>query len=153
MKTLTKEHKNNIRKAMLGHYVSRETKNKIGQGQKWRTGDKNSNWKGGKNKIKSGYIIITLPPDSPFIQMSNRGSIPEHRLVMAKHLGRCLKSWEVVHHINRVRDDNRIENLIFLDGREHSGYHRQTILLLKRIKELEKENRILKCRLSHLCQI
>jgi len=97
-------------------------------------GENHPAWKGGR-RISSGYIFIRLSPDDFFCPMANeQRCVMEHRLVMAKHLGRNLHSWEIVHHINHIRDDNRIENLqLVTDDR-----HKQITILEKRIAYLEK---------------
>jgi hypothetical protein len=64
-----------------------------------------------------GYVVRRTNKDHPMARAvgGRKGFYSygclEHRLVMAEHLGRPLESWEDVHHINGVRDDNRIENL------------------------------------------
>lgn len=58
----------------------------------------------------SGYIILTLRPSDPMFDVLPY-QISEHRYVMALHLGRPLLRHETVHHINGVRDDNRLVNL------------------------------------------
>lgn len=71
----------------------------------------NGRWKGGRILDKHGYVQVKRP-GHPYAD--NRGYVREHRLVMEEYLGRYLLPGEVVHHINEVKDDNRIENLVLV---------------------------------------
>lgn len=87
----------------------------------------NPRYKGGKYKNKSGYILILNPDrfkESEILRMDkpkNAGYILEHRYLIEKHLGRKLTKNESVHHINGIKDDNRLENLIIVINKMHFG--------------------------------
>ena len=87
-------------------------------------GSKAGGWSGGRTKEKSGYITLCIQPEDFFFPTAHKKGrnsfvILEHRLVMAKYLGRNLHLWEVVHHKNHIRDDNCIENLQLVTDERH----------------------------------
>lgn len=92
-------------------------------------------WKGGIVNRQDGYRYVVITPDNPYYPMAvSHNRVLEHRLVMAQHLGRCLDSWEVVHHKNNIRNDNRIENLELVTSHKNMAYSRRD----KKIEELER---------------
>jgi hypothetical protein len=88
--------------------------------KKFVSGEANQRWKGGRF-MKDGYIFIKSP-NHP--NCNNFGYVREHRLVMEKHLGRYLNPKEAIHHINGIKNDNRIKNLkLCSNNSEHMHYH------------------------------
>lgn len=67
----------------------------------------NGNWQGGRTLGKRGYVLVRTN-DHP--RAAKSGYVFEHIRVMERSLGRQPCEGETVHHLNGVRDDNRIEN-------------------------------------------
>jgi len=101
--------------------LSEETRKKMRQSHSRKVGEEARNWKGGITKHSAGYILI-FKPSHPY--SSKIGYVKRSRLVMEKHLGRYLKSREIPHHKNGIKDDDRIENLfLFANRGKHIAFH------------------------------
>jgi len=107
-----------------------------------QTGENSHNWKGGRRKNGDGYVLI-YKPEHPRAISDNY--VYEHHLVWEKENGKLLPNGWVIHHINGIKNDNRIENLAAMPKSEHS---RILGIIKKRIVYLEEENKKLKEKLK-----
>ena len=116
-------------------------------------------WRGHQTRIRTskhraknaghyerGYKLIKLYPDDSFYPMANnKGFVREHRLVVARALGRCLHFGEVIHHKHGfAKDDNRYPETLQLntvDGHNTiSAMQNKIDALERRINELLQKN-------------
>jgi len=100
---------------LKGRKVSKETRDKI------------SNKLKGRIKVlnpiirKGNYYYIKLRVFHP--KANKRGFIKRSHFIMEKHIGRYLKQGEIIHHINEITTDDRLENLKLMTSEEHTSYH------------------------------
>lgn len=120
-RTIPPEQRQAIAQALRGIKRSAETRRRVSESKRGTPGRKGSanpmwgkrgaaaaNWRGGRRLQAGGYVLVWRP-DHP----DNMGGyVLEHRLVMEQKLGRRLLPTEIVHHINKRRDDNGPENLL-----------------------------------------
>ncbi len=66
-------------------------------------------WKGGRSTDLDGYVTVRI----------DGKQYPEHRVVWERENGAIPIGW-VIHHLNGVRDDNRLENLHGMPRKRHS---------------------------------
>lgn len=80
-------------------------------------GPAGTNWKGGRT-FHHGYPAIWLDRNDPFFAMAQAsGYVAEHRIVMARKLGRMLLATETVHHIDGDKANADPSNLELRQGR------------------------------------
>lgn len=82
----------------------------------WKSNiSKGKKGKGVGRSIKpNGYVVITMG--------ENKGRL-EHVVVMEKFIGRRLYSYECVHHEDRCKTNNSIDNLRLMSKSEHARLH------------------------------
>jgi hypothetical protein len=67
-----------------------------------------------------GYVRVYVP-EHPYA--AKDGYVMLHTVLMERQIGRYLHEDEVVHHINHIKDDNRLINLKLMKVVEHQAMH------------------------------
>ncbi len=87
-------------------------------------GSANHNFKAGRYTNSDGYVRVLLDPSDPLICMADKKRyVLEHRLVMARMIGRPLMGDESVHHIDGDRSNNTAGNLQLRRGQHGKHIH------------------------------
>lgn len=76
------------------------------------------------------HILYMFPYKQ--IRVDNK-TVQEHRIIMENHLGRKLKSTELVHHIDGNPKNNNIKNLQVMNWKDHGKLHEKKAIFIELI--------------------
>lgn len=110
-----------------------------------KKGEKCNFWKGGISKSSKGYRLVKMPEHH---RADNKGYVLEHILIFEKETGIKVPTDCCVHHLNGIKNDNRIENLCLMKHSAHTKFHHCGAKRTKETKEKISESRKKKCLIS-----
>ena len=126
-----------------------EQERRLGLLKSFGMGEDNPAWKGGRRIDDSGYIQIRVG-EHPF---AKDGYVWEHRYVVEEHMRqkypdhpllaesggkKYLRPETVVHHIDEVKTNNSLSNLMLLpDQRFHAFIHNSPLPMEERLRRIE----------------
>lgn len=87
----------------------------------FKSGPENPRWNRGDIFHGKGYRWIRVGKEHPLAD--NRGYALEHHVVWVAAGNPLLLPNQILHHVNEIKTDNRIENLIAKDRKEHTEEH------------------------------
>lgn len=102
-------------------------------------GPTHPSWKHGRFFSSHGYAKVWVGKQN--LNADSDGYVYEHTLQLQKYLCRALTKDETAHHLNKIRDDNRIGkggNLQLMSKNEHHIYHARR--QKSQIKDLSKRD-------------
>ena len=114
----SEERNKKLRESLTGRKMDQASREKLAEARKCHFNGLNGY--GHTKPHNNGYTSVYCP-DHP--RARTDGYVMLHTVVMERHIGRFLKRDEVVHHINHDRSDNRIENLLLMNKKDHMAMH------------------------------
>lgn len=118
-KQMSQAEREKRRRLMKGRKFSPEVGRKISEAKSSKFDGMNGYGKP-KKRCTDGYMAVHAPKHP---HATKEGYVMLHTVLMERAIGRYLNENEVVHHINHVRDDSRLENLRLMDKHEHMSMH------------------------------
>ena len=117
-KPVSDKERANRSKAQKGKVISEKQRRQISENNSCNFNGLNGY---GHTKKHNGGYVLAYAPKHP--RAHKDGYVMLHTVIMERAIGRYLNEGEVVHHINRNKEDNRLENLRLMDKKEHMRMH------------------------------